>query len=315
MKILFTADWHIKLGQKNVPKDWQINRFHMLYDSIAKLQQEADILVIGGDIFDKMPSLEELELFFDFLPVPEIPTYIYDGNHEATKKGQTFLSRLKKIIETINPSITVVDKISNEQYFDIVPYCNLKDIANIEAKSSILCTHVRGEIPPYVKPEIDLTLLDKWDVVLAGDLHSYENSQRNILYPGSPLTTSFHRNKVTNGLLIFDTEDNSHRFIDLQLPQLIRKTVENVEDAIPTDFDHTIYEITGNIKDLANVDTTADFIDKKVVVKNTEKTLNLANKSIVEELIEYLQEVQQLDKLDIEEIVKTYTDIVNEEDL
>ena len=88
MKILFTADWHIKLGAKNVPKEWQRNRFDILIDSIN--ETEADIVVVGGDIFDKMPTLEELEIYYKFVHKVNKETVIFDGNHEATKKGKTF---------------------------------------------------------------------------------------------------------------------------------------------------------------------------------------------------------------------------------
>ena len=56
-------------------------------------------------------------------------------------------------------------------------------------------THVRGEIPPHVKPEVDLDMFEDFPVVFAGDLHAHSNTQRNIVYPGSPMTTSFHRSK------------------------------------------------------------------------------------------------------------------------
>lgn len=310
MKILFTADWHIKLGQKNVPIEWQKNRYKMLFNKIADLQNKVDLVIIGGDIFDKLPTLEELELFFSFVPLMNIETILYDGNHEATKRGHTFLNKLKKVTETINPKVQILDGLATNYAIDFVPYTHIKDLPIPQSK--VLCTHVRGEIPPHVKPEIDLDLLDKWEVVLAGDLHSYENSQRNILYPGSPLSTSFHRSPITNGVIIFDTETLEHEFVVLHLPQLIRRTVESIEEAKPTDYDHTIYEITGNIIDLANIDTSAVHIDKKIVQKNSEKTLNLENKTISEELIEYLKEVQKLDSNSIKDIVAIYHDFVED---
>ena len=41
--------------------------------------------VIGGDLFDRLPTMEELELYFTFIRKVSIPTLIYDGNHEAQK--------------------------------------------------------------------------------------------------------------------------------------------------------------------------------------------------------------------------------------
>ena len=68
-----------------------------------------------------------------------------------------------------------------------------------------LFTHVRGEIPPHVKPEVDLDLFNDFPVVFAGDLHAHSNTQRNIVYPGSPMTTSFHRKEVETGYLLINS--------------------------------------------------------------------------------------------------------------
>ena len=50
--ILFTADWHIKLGQKNVPLEWAKNRYQMFFDQILVLEEDVDLHIIGGDLFD-----------------------------------------------------------------------------------------------------------------------------------------------------------------------------------------------------------------------------------------------------------------------
>ena len=52
MKILFSADWHIKLGQKNVPREWQVNRYKMLFEKLHVLEELVDLHIIGGDVFD-----------------------------------------------------------------------------------------------------------------------------------------------------------------------------------------------------------------------------------------------------------------------
>ena len=316
MKILFTADWHIKLGQKNVPREWQKNRYRMLFSKIHDLSKDVDVVINGGDIFDRVPTMEEIELYFEYISGINTCTYIYDGNHEATRKGKTFLSFLKDVTENINTFASVHITEINLSGIDIIPYCKLKtfkDPGNFDY--NILCTHVRGEIPPHVKPEIDLSKLDRWDVVLAGDLHSYENSQRNILYPGSPLSTSFHRNPIKNGVIIFDTDTLEHEWIELGLPQLIRKTVKSTDEIVETDYDHTIYEIEGNMSDLANVSTDGDLIDKKVLTKNTERTLDLNNLTIKQELKLYLDKILKLDRSKIDEIGELFDDTVKETDL
>jgi len=307
MRILFTADWHIKLKQKNVPKEWQINRYNLLFNKLHELEDLVDIIIIGGDIFDTVPSMEELSLFFKYISETKIQHIIFDGNHEATKKGQTFLHHLDSICSKLSNTIILKEPTSMFN-IDFIPYTHIKSFSPKDFYNKILCTHVRGEIKPHVKPEIDLTKLTRWNLVLAGDLHSYSNSQRNIVYPGSPLTTSFHRSEVSNGVLLCDTESLEYEWVDLELPQLLRKTVKSTDEIVETDYHHTIYEIKGNVLELSKVDTSNKLLDKKVINKSSKSTLNMHDLSIIEELSLYLEKIVGLEKGDIQDILKVYHD-------
>lgn len=289
--ILFTADWHIKLGQKNVPVQWAQNRYDMFLDQLYDI--ECDMHIVGGDVFDRLPTLTELAVYFKFLKSVKVPTIIFDGNHEATKKGQTFFDYLTTVSENLNPFVEIVTKTTEYTDFTILPYADLHKKGEIERcePHKPLFTHVRGEIPPHVKPEVDLERLEVFPIVYAGDLHSHSNTQRNIVYPGSPMTTSFHRSSVDTGYLLIDSNDLTqwtwHKF---KLPQLIRKTVSTAEEMIPTEYDHTIYEIEGDLQKLSTIANT-ELLDKKIVKRNTEVSINLTDKTIEEELATYLQEV------------------------
>lgn len=306
MKILFSADWHIKLGQRNVPKDWQVNRYKLLFEKLENIT--CDIHIVGGDIFDRKPTLEELELFFEFVIGTKHKTLIYDGNHEATKKGSTFLSYLDHVTFQANPLVRIIDNYYEQDNFEIYPYCELDNLKTAKAKKTILFTHVRGEIAPHVKPELDLDILDQWDIVVAGDLHSYSNCQRNILYPGSPVTTSFHRSKSKAGVILFDTVTKEHEWIELDLPQLLRKTVSSEDEIVSTDYHHTIYEVEGNVADLAKVKSN-ELIDKKVVNKTVDSKLSFSEEmTIQDELSMYLKEQVNLTTDQIKEVNKVFND-------
>ena len=311
--ILFTADWHIKLGQKNVPIAWACARYNMFFEQIEEViaDNNCDLHIIGGDLFDRVPSMDELTLYFDFIKKVNIRTIIYDGNHEATRKNKTFFSNLKKVTNSINPLVEVIDTTYYEDNWAILPYADLHKKDAIESiDAEILYTHVRGEIPPHVVPEVDLERFDKFKVVFAGDLHAHENTQRNIVYPGSPMTTSFHRNQVqTAYLLIEGTEWKWGKF---DLPQLIRTNTSNPEDMVQTEFHHTIYELEGDVQDLAKVKNT-ELLDKKVVRREMEATLNLhQDMTISEELIMYLQEILSLDETKIPNIIGVFNDYSKE---
>ena len=268
--------------------------------------------IIGGDLFDRLPNMEELELYFTFIRGVKIPTIIYDGNHEATKKNKTFFTQLKQVSRDINPLINVVDisYVDHDLGYGILPYADLHKKGSIDHfdTNKPLFTHVRGEIPPHVKPEIDLDLLEDFPVVFAGDLHAHSNCQKNIVYPGSPMTTSFHRNKVKTGYLLINEQDWSWMWEEFKLPQLIRKTVTSEVEMLATDYDHTIYEVEGDIQDLAGV-KNSELLDKKVVIRKSEASLIMDKEmSIQEELAEYLTYILEINTDKIPDIIGTYND-------
>ena len=76
MNILFSADWHLKLGAKNIPNEWAKNRYLEFFERIRELEKEVSLHIIGGDIFDRVPNLEELELYFEFVRNAKIETII-----------------------------------------------------------------------------------------------------------------------------------------------------------------------------------------------------------------------------------------------
>ena len=308
--ILFTADWHIKLGQKNVPIPWACSRYQLFFQQVQEAIEKHDISlhIIGGDLFDRVPSMDELTLYFDFVRQQKVRTIIFDGNHEATKKNYTFFSNLIRATQDINPLVEVITETYYEDNWAILPYADLhrkKSIETIDAE--YLFTHVRGEIPPHVVPEVELKRFDKFKTVFAGDLHAHENTQRNIVYPGSPMTTSFHRNQVQTGYLTIDDNMN-WTWYKFDLPQLIRKTVDSPDEMVQTDFHHTIYELEGDVSDLAKV-KNSELLDKKVVKRTVEATLDLhADMSISDELGIYLKEILSLDDSKIRNIMGVFND-------
>ena len=310
--ILFTADWHIKLGQKNVPVSWAKNRYFDFFTQVQKCESMCDLHIIGGDLFDRLPSMEELELYFHFITGVKVATIIYDGNHEATRKHQTFFSNLAEITNRINPLVTVITETycDTELGFSILPYTDLHRKGSIEALDSKLplFTHVRGEIPPHVKPEVKLERFNSFPVVFAGDLHSHSNTQKNIVYPGSPMTTSFHRNEVKTGYLLIDESNWSWEWKEFKLPQLIRKTVTDAKEMIATEYHHTIYEMEGDMQSLAGVEDS-DLLDKKVVKRSSDASLILnPEMSLVEELVEYLSFILELPEDKLTSVIGVFND-------
>ncbi len=309
MKILFSADWHIKLGQKSVPRKWATNRYKLLFKELYKLEKTVDLHVIGGDIFDRIPTLDELSLYFQYIKGISIKTIIYPGNHEALRKTTTFFSNLKDVTRAINPLVTILDDYYKLEDMDFIPYNKLKIFDPKDFSGRTLFTHVRGEIPPHVTPEIDLDQLKRWELVIAGDLHSHSNSQDNIVYPGSPVTTSFHRNPVYTGVLLFDSTTLNWSWLKLKLPQLIRQTVGHPDQMIETHYHHTIYELEGDVSELVKVDKDNKLLDKKLIKRYNDSALILTPEMTLEdELAEYLQFILGLNDKKVKEVLGVFHD-------
>lgn len=310
-KILFTADIHINLRHKNVPVEWAINRYKMYQEQVDSVTKGVDLHIVGGDIFDKIPTMEELSIFFDWVSTANVKTLMYDGNHEATKKGKTFLSHLKEAVNRVNPLVEIIDYVYETDKFTIVPYKFIhdKNVWTALDKSKVVFSHIRGEIEPHVKPEIDLSLIEDFPVVYLGDLHSHSNCQRNMVYPGSPMVTSFHRSRVSTGYILISGDGlTDWEWREFELPQLIRKTVSDPSEMVPTDYDHTIYELEGDVIDLSKVKDT-ELLDKKLVKRSTDTALILSkDMSIADELNEYLQFIMELPSDKIKRVMSTYHD-------
>ena len=315
---MFTADLHIKVGQKNVPREWARNRYKIMFEEFNRVKREysVNLEIHGGDIFDKLPNLEELSIYMGYVAGCSERLVIYDGNHEATKRGHTFFDLLREMLESANPECLLVTDIHHaDDYlpFDILPYCKLKEFEKSGKRmgGNALLTHVRGEIPPHVTSEVDLDIFKDWNVVFSGDLHSHSNTQRNIVYPGSPVTVSFHRNSVKTGVLIIETDDMSWEWVEIKVPQLIRKKVESADDMVKTEYDHTIYELEGDAIDLAGV--SSDVLDKKMIKTTEEATLDLSNMTMREEMFHYLQEIVGLEKNKLDQCMRYYDDYIKED--
>jgi hypothetical protein len=315
-KILCSADWHIILHKKKVPYDWQVNRFREMFRKLIALEQSCDVHIIAGDIFDKKPEPDEICLFLSYINSVTIPTYIIPGNHEATKKGESFFEYFTQENAIKNENVTVFTRNGRasvgEAHFCFFPYGEMqKDNLPDYVDGDILVTHIRGEVPPHITPEFDFDKLAPWKLVLLGDLHfNHRYGDTNCYYPGSPLNTTFDRDATREyGVDLYDLHSNGsydRQFYNLNLPKLVRRTI-SAGESMPTDAkNHIIYEVKGSLDELAKIENS-ELLDKKMVEKPADdSTLDLKGKTIYEELEIYLKHIKVAD---IETVMNEYRSI------
>ncbi len=305
MKILSSADWHVNLTKKRIPYSWAENRFLQLFQKLRELEAICDVHVIAGDIFDHEPNTDETCLVLSYLNAVTIPTIVIPGNHSSTSRGHSFWEHFERDNSITNPLVHLFTTNGRlelaGQGFCMFPYgCVQTNNLPTYVHGDILVTHIRGEVPPHITAEFDFEKLRPWKLILLGDLHvNHKYKDYPAYYPGSPLNTTFDRDETrTYGVDIIDFKsiDNySVKFVDLQLPKLIRRTVAAKQELRSDPVHHVVYEVTGSIDELAKITTNA-LLDKKLVKKpETHATLNLADKSLYEELELFLNHIKVAD--------------------
>ena len=315
-KILCSADWHIILHKKKVPYEWQTNRFKQMFRKLIALEQSCDVHIIAGDIFDKKPEPDEICLFLSYINSVTIPTYIIPGNHEATRKGESFFEYFTQENAIKNENVHVFTRNGRASVgstsFQFFPYGEMQmDNLPDYVEDDIMVTHIRGEVPPHITPEYDFSRLRSWGLVLLGDLHfNHRYGDTNCYYPGSPLNTTFDRDdKREYGVDIYDVIDSrnyTREFYDLKLPKLLRKTISVGEEMIPDPINHVMYEVKGSLDELAKIENS-ELLDKKMVEKPAEEsTLDLKGKTTYEELEIYLNYIKVAD---VEAVMNEYRSI------
>jgi len=319
MKILHSADWHILLHKKKVPYKWQVNRFKTFFNKLIELEKQCEVHIIAGDIFDKKPEPDEVCLFLSYINSVTIPTYIIPGNHEATRKGETFLEHFTQENAIKNSNVHLITKNKRVQegsaYFQFFPYGEMQidNLPIIQHEKDILVTHIRGEVPPHITPEYDFEKLRPWKLILLGDLHfAHKYLDYPAYYPGSPLNVTFDRDeKRQYGVNIVTLIADSYfkykvDFVDLKLPKLVRKTIKVSGEMKKDTVNHVLYEVTGSIDELSKIENS-ELLDKKIATQPVEDSkLDLKNKSLIEELELYLKFIKIKNT---EQVIKEFKDL------
>jgi DNA repair exonuclease SbcCD nuclease subunit len=285
---------------------------------------ECDLLVIGGDTIDSTtPSLEELECYFEFIAAIKHETIIYSGNHEQITKSLSVLDTFAEETNRCNPKVKVVGSYRSDD-FDIIDFEELHKPWG-KPQSKLLFTHVRAALPEHMKtePEVDLSRFDVYDLVITGDLHDHKLSQETdngtpIIYPGSPLTTSFHRElaETTNGIITVETDTLEWTWHNLKhLPQLLRYKITDPSEMVEDPYHRVVYELEGDVLELKKT-AGSELLDKKINVNvSKDAKLDLRDKEVPEELHMFLTDIEGLSEDKVARCMRRFSNAITLEEV
>ena len=233
-KIFHIADVHIR--NVNRHKEYR-EVFNQLYNYIERHKTSNSVIYVAGDVVhaktDMSPELvERVGDFFKSL-ADIAPTILITGNHDCNLNNSNRLDALSPIVYALNhPDLHYLKdngiyKLSNV-HFNVMSVFN-KPVEYIKASDfegdiKIALHHgavnsAKTDIGYEITNEHVTTELFKGhDLALLGDIHKpaqYLNEEKTIAYPGS-LIQQNHGEALTHGILEWDLNDMSSKFIEIQ---------------------------------------------------------------------------------------------------
>ena len=318
-KFIVSGDQHLKVS-KELPLEWQLNRYRALFMSYIDLCKEHDAeLILAGDLFHNVrPNLHEVQLFLELLHLLEdeaICTSIISGNHENMGTAGTTLDYFNSVFEAS----------SYVQYYSEIGYRDEDDVSltfvghnrlqqwlerteDVRMDGTkVIFSHFRPTVNYFIQEEIDVqSFLVGCDYCFAGDIHMpCDLFGGKLVYTNSPLNNHFEPAPDCGCLLVcLDQGNVSHRRIPLTLPNLVQVTVtaDAFADSVDT-FNYYRIEVTGTPEELRQIRTESgntkllkipDVVDTYV---ESEVVEEVKNQSLQGALVAYMQELDFTEEL------------------
>lgn len=310
MNLIVSGDQHIKVA-KDIPLEWQLNRYRELWQSYVNLcQQHKAELILTGDLFhNAKPTLHEIMLaleLFALLEANEIYTHIISGNHENMGAAGTTLDYFSTVFKQSSylqywPEIGFVEEGGARLYF--VGHNRLQewiDTSNPEWKGTrIIFSHFRPTVNQFIQEEIDVeAFISTADLVIAGDIH-LPFQYKHLVYTNNPVNEHFE-SSPSCGCISLQVEDGKASWsrIAVALPNLIQINTTPMEYELGLVLDPKHFyriEVTGSAEELRRLSNNEPNVklqkvpEESVSYVETETPEVPIDLSLDDELIIYMQ--------------------------
>lgn len=259
VKIAHTADLHfgslagdLRLGTSGVYRRVEI-AFEILEEIISYANQNCQVMVIAGDVFDTHnPSTRLLFEFNKRIQTTKIPIIIVLGQHDQPRsirghtsfpwtydKGLIFIADTPRIINIGGWEFVCISYSRQILMDDNWQHLNQYLKQNSKAESIIVMHFpfagakisdkftMRAGLSKQVFDDVE------FKKALMGDIHTPQilSEEQKVFYPGSPVYVS-RAEPNDKGFFIHDLTENTHEFIKLNpeplpvLPKIISKKIE-----------------------------------------------------------------------------------------
>ena len=312
--VLFIGDPHIQID--NIPE------VELCIEKLVQLAQEKKptFIIIAGDLLHTHERLHTIPLnkSYDFIDKMRniSKTFVLVGNHDMCNNSQFlnnnhWMNGLKEWKNVVIVDKVILESINNIQFI-LSPYVfpgrfeeALNTIDGDWIQSNCIFAHQEFfgcKMGAIISVEGDKWPLD-YPPVISGHIHSRQQPQKNIYYPGSMLQHAFGESgKNIIAYLTFNANQKEYLLeeIDLKLPRkkIIYMDVENLDD----------YKIEDKGDDKIKITVSGSY-DQFKALKKTKKY-----KKIIEDGVKIVFKPKKIEVEQNLHIVneKTFTTILNE---
>lgn len=244
MKILFTADWHIKLWTdrettaENIPL-----RLHEIFVAIIQmcdyaLENGVELIVIAGDLNDKK-NIVDVKAFVRLKKIlegyPTLQFMFLHGNHDSTARIDED-SSVELLTNDTNIRCHVLGTLVDGD-ITYVPYCkNMAELIHEAEPNKIFVSHFGLNEASLsnghsIRSSITARMLAKFDVCFLGHYH-LPQSIKNIHYVGNPIQMTKAESGEEKRFMVIDTETMEVESIPITgYRKYFELLIENIESA------------------------------------------------------------------------------------
>lgn len=306
MNIIITSDIHCGFPGKLKDCLWSLHAIR----EYANKNNISTILILGDLFHDRVNlNIEVKDSVYKFLNETKHEYkqewLCFPGNHDMFLKNSWNINSIHSLkdVLTIIENVDLIE-IFNKRFW-IIPfiyyenvYMSILDKIKDDVKDNdILLTHIG--INNAIMNEC--FLVKNWSVVnfsstnfsriYAGHFHCYQTVD-NVTYPGSPIPFRFDEGMVDHGFIVYNTDDNTDKFINISETNYDKNN-------IPSDYISIIDEDVNNKKDLTNCNVRITLTSDK-----TQKELQDIKNSIMDMGAKSVTWIKKRDKIDVNSINK-----------
>lgn len=336
MKVLCTADWHLKIwNDRDIGYDGLPKRLCETYDIIKQLSDYAMVnnikhIIIAGDTNDQkhIVSVRAFVLLSRVIKqYPELHYHFLHGNHDSSIKVST-----ESAIELLTPeNLTVYTKVT--KIFDNIimfPYSDnmVNDLNSLDGTDQILIGHFgvnEAQLSNGISLRTSITAsdLDIFKLVILGHYHKPQHLD-NIYYTGSLIQTKKDEAGEEKRFLVVDTETfevqsipttGYRKYYSIEITE---ENKENIKDLLKEADDlkqqGNFVEVRSTLKELPAKLKLPDGIN---IIDDYEKDITLRGitsaMSVNDQMLKYL-EIENISSNDIKMYMDIGIGILNRED-